>query len=207
MNPTPAAGNGDTFDPQEAAALLDDTSQRTRRQLQPTPPWALATRAVMVLAAMGAIWLSVRGQHPYRGPTAVDIPVLVVFIVVNFVLTVTVRERALAGVTGKTRFRPREIAIAALSWIATAVLMGTLISAGVRFGHYPTTVLIIPGLTWAGLMAARAEWRNCVTGLEVFVIGIVGLFAGAAGSWLVGGVGLCLMMLGQAAEIAWRQRA
>ena len=30
----------------------------------------------MVLAALGAIWLSVRGQHPYRGPTAADIPVL-----------------------------------------------------------------------------------------------------------------------------------
>ena len=28
----------------------------------------------MVLAALGAIWLSVRGQHPYRGLTAADIP-------------------------------------------------------------------------------------------------------------------------------------
>ena len=85
MNPTPdtTAGNGD-FDPRQAAALLDQTTQQARRNFQPSPPWLLATRAVLVLAALGAIWLSVRGQHPYRGPTAADIPVLIAFIVVNF---------------------------------------------------------------------------------------------------------------------------
>jgi hypothetical protein len=81
---TTAAGNGGTFGPEQAAALLDQTTQQARRKFQPSPPWLLATRAVLVLAALGAIWLSVRGQHPYRGPTAADIPVLIAFIVVNF---------------------------------------------------------------------------------------------------------------------------
>ena len=46
MNHTPdaAAGDGGAFDPRQAA------------------------RAVLVLAALGAVWLSVRGQHPYRAP-------------------------------------------------------------------------------------------------------------------------------------------
>ena len=52
-----AAGNGDAFDPQQAAALLDQTRQQARRELAPSPPWLLATRGVMVLAALGAIWL------------------------------------------------------------------------------------------------------------------------------------------------------
>ena len=72
------------FGPEQAAALLDQTTQRARRKFQPSPPWLLVTRAVLVLAALGAIWLSVRGQHPYRGPTAADIPVLIGFVVVNF---------------------------------------------------------------------------------------------------------------------------
>ena len=73
MNHTPdsaTAGNGGNFDPRQAAALLDQTTQQARRQFEPYPPWMLVIRAVMVLAACGAIWLSVRGQHPYKGPTA-----------------------------------------------------------------------------------------------------------------------------------------
>jgi hypothetical protein len=161
----------------------------------------------MVLAALGAIWLSVRGQHPYRGPTDADIPVLLAFIVLNFALTVAVRQRALAGVRGRTRLRPAEIAVAALGWVGAAVLMAALISAGVSYGHYPTTVLILPGLAWAGAMAARKDWGNCAAGLAVTVIGVAGLFAGPAGSWAVAGVGLCALLLGHAAAVAWRRRA
>ena len=63
-----AAGDGGAFDPRQAAALLDQTTQQARRQLEPSPPWLLVIRAVLVLAALGAVWLSVRGQHPYRAP-------------------------------------------------------------------------------------------------------------------------------------------
>jgi hypothetical protein len=210
MNHTPdatAAGNGGTFDPRQAAALLDQATRQARRQLQPTPPWLLATRAVMVLAALGAIWLSVRGQHPYRGPTTADIPVLVAFIVVNFAATVAVRRRAIAGVRGRSRLRPAEITVAVLAWVAAVVVLVALAAAGVSYSVYPTTVLIIPALAWAAVMAARADWRNCATGLAVAVVGVAGLFAGPAGAWAVAGVGLCVVLLGRAAAIAWRQRA
>ena len=209
MNPTPdaAADSGGTFDPRQAATLLDQTTRQARRQFQPSPPWLLATRAVLVLAALGAIWLSVRGQHPYRGPTAADIPVLVAFIVINFAATLAVRQRATAGVRGRSRLRPAEIAVATLAWVATVAVIVVLAAAGVSFSHYPTTVLIIPGLAWAVVMAARADWGNCATGLAVVVVGVAGLFAGSAGSWAVAGVGLCVVLLGRAAAIAWRQRA
>lgn len=209
MNATPdtTAGNGGTFDPQQAAALLDQTTRRARRQLQPSPPWLLATRAVMVLAALGAIWLSVRGQHPYRGPTTADIPVLVAFIVINFAATVAVRRHATAGVRGRSRLRPAEITVAALAWVAVVALIPALAAAGVSYSLYPTTVLIIPGLAWAAVMAARADWGNCATGLGVAAVGVAGLFAGPAGAWLVAGAGLCAVLLARAAAIAWRQRA
>ena len=210
MNPTPdttSSGNGGDFDPRQAAALLDQTTQQARRTFQPSPPWLLVTRAVLVLAALGAIWLSVRGQHPYRGPTAADIPVLVAFIVVNFAATVAVRRRATAGVSGRSRFSQGEIAVLVVAFVAAVVAMAGLDAAGVNFATYPTSVLVIPGLAWTVLMAARANWRGLATGLAIVVIGIVGAFAGPAGAWAVAAVGLCVMLLGSAAAIVWRQRA
>ena len=209
MNHTPGAtaGNGGTFGPEQAAALLDQTTQQARRKFQPSPPWLLVTRAVMVLAALGAIWLSVRGQHPYRGPTAADIPVLIAFIVVNFTATVAVRRHAIAGVSGRSRFSQGEIAVLVLAFVAAVVAMVALGAAGVNFAFYPTSVLVIPGLAWAALMVARANWRGLATGLALVVIGIVGAFAGPAGAWAVAGVGLCVVLLGSAAAIVWPRRA
>jgi hypothetical protein len=202
---TTAAGNGGTFDPQQAAVLLDHTTQQARRKLAPSPPWLLATRAVAVLAVCGAVWLSVRGQHPYRGPTAAVIPVLVAFIVVNFAATLAVRRHATAGVSGRSRFSQGEIAVMVVAWASVPVLIWALAAAGSSLAQYPTTVLIVPGLAWAAVMAARAGWRSCGTGLAVAAVGIVGAFAGPAGAWAVAGVGLCAVLLGNAAAVAWRQ--
>ena len=210
MNHTPdtaAADNGGTFDPRQAAALLGHTTQQARRKFQPSPPWLLATRAVLVLAALGAIWLSVRGQHPYRGPTAADIPVLIGFIVLNFTATVAVRRRATAGVSGRTRFTQGEIMLLVVAFVAAVVAMTALGTANVSFAWSPTTVLVIPGLAWAAISAARRNWVEVGTGLAIVALGVVGAFAGPAGSWAVAAVGLCAVLLGTAAAVAWRQRA
>jgi uncharacterized membrane protein len=209
MNPTPdatTADNGGTFDPRQAAALLDQSTRLARRKLEPSPPWLLATRAVLVLAALGAIWFSVRGQHPYQGPTAADIPVLVAFIVINFFATVGVRMRANTGVRGKSKLRPAEIAILTAAWVSVPVLITALAAAGVSLAKYPTTVLIVPGLAWAAVSAARANWVSFGTGVAVTVVGVAGAFAGPVGSWAVAGVGLCAVLLALAAVRLRRQR-
>ena len=95
----------------------------------------------------------------------------------------------------------------ALAWAAAAVAMAALAAAGVNYSLYPTSVLVIPGLAWTVLMAARANWRELATGLAIVVIGIVGAFAGPAGAWAVAAVGRCVILLGSAAAIAWQQRA
>jgi hypothetical protein len=215
MNHTPdsatTAGNGGSFDPQQAAALLDQTTQQTRRRLEPYPPWLLVIRAAGALAVFGAVWLSVRGQHPYKYPTAAVIPVVIAFGVLNFGATVAVARRATAGVSGRSRLRPAEITIMAAAWLGVFVVMAALAGAGVSnaivYGTYPATVpLIVAGVAWAGIMAARANWRACGSGLAVAAVGAVGAFAGPAGAWAVAGVGIFLELLGSAAAIAWRQR-
>jgi hypothetical protein len=202
-----AAGNGDTFSPQQAAALLDEATWEARRKLVPNPPWVLVTRGVLVLAACGAVWLSVRGQNPYTGPTNADIPILIAFIVLNAALAVGFRRRAGAGVRGPSRLRPAEITIATLAWVAAAALLVALGAAGLSYRLYPTTVLIIPGLTWAILMMLRKNWRGVYSGASVAVVGALGLLAAPAGAWLVAGVGLCAALSGGAALNAWYQRS
>ena len=214
MNHTPdsatAAGNGGNFDARQAATLLDQTTRETRRKLAPAQPWLLAIRAVAVLAVLGACWLNVRGQHPYHGPTSAVAPFVVVFVIANFFATVTVRKRATAGVSGKSRLRPWEITVLTLAWIAVFAVIGALAGTGVRpaivYSLIPLTVpLILAGLAWAGINAARADWH--LRGrVGVAVVGAVGLFAGPAGAWAVDGVGLFIVLLGSAVAIVWGNR-
>jgi hypothetical protein len=214
MNTTPdysAAGDGGSFDPAQAAALLDQTTQQTRRKTAPAQPWLLAIRAVAVLLVLGACWLNVRGQHPYSGPTSAVLPFVWGFVILNFAATVGFRMRATAGVTGKSRFRPAEIAVLTLAWLAVLPLIWAMHHAGVSnaaaYSLIPLTVpLVLAGLTYAAVGAARGDWQPFGVGLGVAVTGAVGLLAGPVGSWAVDGAGLCLVLLGSAVAIVWGTR-
>jgi hypothetical protein len=213
MNSTPdySAGDGGSFDPAQAAALLDQTTQQTRRKTAPAQPWLLAIRAVAVLLVLGACWLNVRGQHPYSGPTSAVLPFVWGFVILNFAATVGFRMRATAGVTGKSRFRPAEIAVLTLAWLAVLPLIWALHHAGVSnaaaYSLIPLTVpLVLAGLTFAAVGAARGDWRPFGVGLGVALTGAVGLFAGPVGAWAVDGIGLCLVLLGSAAAVIWATR-
>jgi hypothetical protein len=216
MNPTSdaaaAAGNGGNFDPRQAAALLDETTQQARRQLEPYPPWLLAIRGLGALVVYGGIWLSVRGQHPYAYPTVAAVPGAIAFGVANAIATFAVARHATAGVVGRIRLRTSEIVISVALWVGVFAVMGVLAGAGVRdsvtYGLYPACVpLIVAGLSFAAFMAVRNDRRRCAEALAVGIIGIAGLFAGPVGAWLVAGVGICVVLLVTAAVVARRQRA
>src|SRR5450631_3438102 len=205
------AGEEGGLDPREAATLFEQTRLQARRQFEPAPPWLLVTRAGMVLATCGAVWLSVRGQHPYPGPTAAVIRGVYTFVALNLGATLVVAKPATSGVSGRSRLRRAEIIVMAVAWVAVFVVMGVLAGAGVSraivYGLYPTTVpFMVVGLAWAAIMAARANWRSCRTGLAVAVVGAVDAFAGPAGAWAVAGLGVFVVLVGNAAAIAWRQR-
>jgi hypothetical protein len=210
MNPTPdtTAGSGGNFDPEQAAALLDQTTQRARRQLEPSPPWLLTIRAFIALVIYGAVWLSVRSQHPYDHPTAAVIPVLVVLVVVNFVATVTVARRAIAGVSGRFRLRPAEIAAMAAVWVGVFVALGVLAGAGVShaivYGIYPVTVqLIVLGTLGAAIAATREDWPGLGVAIAIIVVAAGSAFAGPTGVWLSDGLGCCGAVIGYSAAQAW----
>jgi hypothetical protein len=200
------------LDPRHAAVLLRRTTLRARRHFEPNPPWLLAIRAVLALVVYGALWLSVRGQHPYAHPTAAVIPVGVGVGLVNVAATVAVAKRANAGISGRLRLRPADIALVAVVWVGVFVAMVALADAGVSnsiaYGLFPAAAPpIIAGLVWAGIMAARADWRAVAGGLAAAAVGAVALVAGPAGAWAVVGAGMFVLLLEHAVEIARRQRA
>jgi hypothetical protein len=208
---TTAETDGD-FDPRQAARLLRRTTLDARRNFEPFPPWLLVARAFLALSAYGAIWLSVRGQHPYAHPTAAVIPVGVIVGVLNAIATVAVAKRATAGLGGRQRLRLGEIAVMAVLWVAVFAAMGVLAGAGVSdaivYGRYPASApLLVVGLAWAAVMAARTEWRLCGSGLAAAAVGAAAAFAGPASAWVIAGVGLFVILLERAAESFWRQRA
>ena len=91
------------------------------------------------------------------------------------------------------------------AWTAPFVVMAALGVAGDSQSGYLLTVPLIPvGLTWAALMAVRADWRYVGAGLAVATTGAAGAAAGQARAWAVTGIGLCITLLGSAAMITWQ---
>ena len=57
------------LDPLRAARLLERARREAQRELDFRSPWLSLVAAAAALLSFGVIWLSVRGQHPYKGPT------------------------------------------------------------------------------------------------------------------------------------------
>jgi hypothetical protein len=213
VNPAPdtaTADNGGNFDPRQAAALLNQTTAQTRRRIEPYPAWLYLIRAFIALGGYGAVWLSVRGQHPYDHPTVAVIPVVIVMAAVNLAAVITVARRATTGITGRSRLRPAEIAVVTVVWAGVFAVMGILAGAGVShavvYGTYPVAVpLIAAGLAWAALMAARRSWRPCASAAATAAAGAIAAAAGPAAAWAVAGAGLGLVLLANAAVITAQQ--
>ena len=104
--------DGDRLDPHDAARLLERTSRDAQRQFGLSSPQLSVLAAAVVLVALGAVWLSVRGQHPYTGPTGAGLGVMYGALAGWIAAVVTFRRRAMTGLTGRSvrqsvRTRPR----------------------------------------------------------------------------------------------------
>jgi hypothetical protein len=217
MNETPNSGDtltGDEgpLDPHAAAALLDQTTQQARRKFQFAPPLLSVLRAVVVLGAFGGIWLSVHGQHPYKGPNSAAIAVTYALVGVVIGASAAAMKRAAAGVSGPAqRRRWVGIGVMLVAWAVVYVFMGALDHAGaspaIVFGLYPATApLLILGLVAAADAAGREDWLMTGSMLSMAVVSAAAAFGGPVGAWLIMGIGLCAVFLGTGAVTAWLQR-
>jgi hypothetical protein len=208
-NETTTDDGGGGLDPQEATALIEQTKRQARRQFDPSPPLVYVIAAVVLLGIYGTVWLSVRGQHPYQGPTPAAIGIVYTLLAVMIITFIVAAGRAHAGVGGRSqRQRRAEITALAVVWIAVYVFDGALDHAGVShaftFGVFLAVgPLIIPGAAMAGIAAAQQDWRGLGTTLAVVAVGAAGAYAGPVRVWAVVGLGLFVVLLSAAAATAW----
>jgi hypothetical protein len=169
--------------------------------------------AAVVLIAYGAVWLSVRGQHPYSGPAGWALAVLYSTLIAWIVLVSSVYRRATSGVSGRTSRQQKVEGVAfATIWITVYVFQGALYHAGashaIVYGIYPAAApLIIGGSAAATYTAAKEEWRWMGFALAAVALAAIASFTGPAGVWAVVGIGLCLLLVSRAGTELWLRRA
>lgn len=201
MDETATDDEGSRFDPRAASALLETTTRRAQRQFEFPSPLLSLIQAAAVLAAYGAVWLSVRGQNPYTGPSLTAVAELYVFIVVAVIAATWDVRRATAGVSGRSsRQRWTQAIVVAAAYLAVYVLMGALrydgFSTGIVYGIIPAAgPLIVVGAAVAGGAAARQDVPVLGIAVAVIAVGAGSAFAGPSGVWGVAGVGLCAVVV------------
>ena len=201
------------LDPREAARLLDEASRHARRQFSLSPPWITVFGAVVVLVAYGALWLSTREQHPYKGPSLGVVALVYAAVAVAIAASVKVYRRATAGVSGPSvrQQQAEGVAILVSFVLGSPVLQGAMkhygASDAIVYGVIPAAApLIIVGTTVLGIAASKADWRQFGAALAVVITGVVAAFVGPSGAWLAAGIGLFIGMVGYAAADALRRR-
>ncbi|MFY9782430.1 MAG: hypothetical protein WAK12_02710 [Acidimicrobiales bacterium] len=209
---TPFIDEDGELEPREAAELLARTKSRAQRQFDTWPPYLLFIGAAIFLLAYGAVWLSVRGQHPYVGPSGGALAIMYGVILVWIISVVTVLQRANSGISGRSK-RERGYRAGYLVIIfAYSAYQGALYHAGashaIVYGVYPASILwLLAGTAFITMGAIREEWPTLTLGGTLVAIGVGAAFAGPVIGWLVSGVGLCVVLAGFGVMRTFMRRA
>src|SRR5207248_4134681 len=99
-----------------------------KRQFNLSPPWLSTLMGAVILVAYGALWLSTRGQHPYKGPSVGVVALVYAAVAVAIAVSVRVYRRATAGVSGPAvrKQQVEGIAILVSFILGSPVLQGAM---------------------------------------------------------------------------------
>jgi hypothetical protein len=165
----------------EAAAVAQDARTRARKELVISAPLVYTAWGLVWLLGYGAMWLSVRGQHPYRGPSGVSIAA--VFVLAGFAVAVVVviARRAVAGIDGRSA-RYRRIILA--TWASGYVIL-LLVQAGISTS-VSTRALAFVGLAGPLVLAGLVYILASLIGRDrpALALGAWLVIAGASCAWL-----------------------
>jgi hypothetical protein len=192
------------MDAQNAAVIMQQARERAQRELAVRRPALFVTWGLAVLASYGTLWLSVRGQHPFHGPTVPAVVTLVALFLVAAIITVRFVDRASSGVGGPSVLQ-RGIFVSALA--AGVLAMDIFIHAVARAGADRPLVALMGAaapLLVAGVVFLASCAVNGVLDRPRLAVGLWLLAVAAYGGWagpvtylaviaLAGGGGIVLM--------------
>lgn len=202
----------DVLDPRQAADLLQRSADHARERLLVNLPLIYGVWGLAWLIGCGAMWLSVLGQHPFRGASGWASAVLGAGIAAAIVVTAITTGRASSGIGGVSA---RQGMMFGLAWPAGFAALFAVIGAASHFGASPKVMgvlgaagpLLLVGLIY---MVAAGMWLDRI----MFWLGVWQLLVAAVGAW-TGPVGVLFMdavaggggFVAASALVAWRSRS
>ena len=205
-------GGDEAIDPKIAARLLTEATSRARRNIDAWPPYLLVIGSAIFLLAFGDVWLSVRKQRPYSGPSGGAMAVMYGGILAWIFVASVVVGRASRGVQGPSvrqrRYRYGWLAV----MVAYTIFQGALYHAGashaIVYGVYPAAVpWLFAGTVFVTIGVIREQFPAIGLGIVLITVGLVGAFTGPVTAWLVSGVGLAVALAGFAAVRVVQRRS
>jgi len=193
------------MEPRDAARLLTQTQVDARRALDFRAPWVSLVAAAVALVGFGIVWLNVRDQHPFTGPSLASLAVFYMLIALRIATVIYAVVRARTGVSGHWVKAQRDEA-----WLMAGILLVCYLAliviassgshgAGFYWSVFLNGTLIALATAWAGRCAFHRSWRELALSVPVALIAALAAIAGPRGMWLVNSVGLCLLLLATAA--------
>ena len=200
------------MDAQGAAAIMQDARERAQQELSINHPVLYATWGLLYLVAYGAIWLSVRGQHPYQAPTTAAIVTVFLAVAVAVVVMLVALNRAVGGVGGRSAVQRRILSLSfIIGWVGVLLMEAALRHAGASEGVIgvfgATGPILLSGLVVAAASAIRLEWTAFGLGIWLIAVAAISGFAGPAAVWGISALAVGVPLLLLAAIAARRGRS
>jgi len=189
------------LDPRVAAELLASTKHRAQRQFDVWPPYLLFIGSAVFLFCYGSVWWSVRGQHPYVGPSGGALAIIYGGIVVWIIAVVTVLQRASGGVSGASKrqraFRSGYLIVVVGYSAYQGALYHAHASHAIVYGVFPASIQwLFAGTVFITIGAIREELPAMTLGGALVALGVASAFSGPVIGWLVSGIGLAAVLAG-----------
>jgi hypothetical protein len=184
-------------DPRRAATLLREAQQQARRELRVNLPALYVAFGLTVFVGYGGIWLSVRGQHLYRGPTGGVLALLGLLVLFSVIVRAGLVGRAGMGIGGRTVRQWSILAFAGPAGTAALLLeAGALFHAGISRPVLGLLEFAAPMLSMGFLFlvssAIRLDWSRFALGVWLLAVAAGGAWGGpvvALATYALGGCG------------------
>jgi hypothetical protein len=189
------------MDAAAAAAIMKEARDRALRRLRPDHRATLTAWGLAWLFGDGAMWLIVRGQHPYHGPSPAAYAAIVLLASLSALASVE-QIRTESGVGGLSAVRRRlSFASVFLGYAGVFALEGALAHAGADrpiLGVFEAAApILVTGVFYFASSAAIQDWSMTGLGLWLVIVGAASGFAGPEAVW-----GICALAVGPAFLLA-----
>jgi hypothetical protein len=183
----------DTMDVTQAADVLQSARDRAEHQLTVNRPVVFLSWGVIYLVVYGVIWLSVRNQRPFTGPTSAALGFVTIFVTVALIITVAALSRVSEGVGGRSALQRRfssvsvPVALAGVFFLEAA-LDHAGASREVLATYGAAAPILVMGVVYLVSSAISLSWSMAAFGAWMVLAAAGSGFAGPVTVWPVAGL-------------------